>query len=289
MYGVEPICKQIPIASSTYYEQKRRQREPEREPLRVQRDRVLMAEIRRVWKDNRCVYGVRKVWNTMKQQGITVARCTVARLMRSMGLHGVVRGKKVRTTIVAAVPCPDDLVQRDFTACRPDQLWVADFTYVRTHRGFVYTAFVVDVYSRMIVGWNVSASMKADLVLAALNQAIWDRQCSEQLVHHSDRGKQYLSVAYSNRLQDADIVPSVGSSGDSYALAETIHGLYKAEVIHKDGPWHSVEQVELATLDWVAWYNRRRIMKPLGYISPQSYEMMYYEKQEGLALCAGPT
>jgi len=288
-HGVESLCKNIQIAPSTYYEMKSRQSDPDREPLRVKRDNHLKDEIKRVWFENRCVYGAKKVWQAMNKEGIPVARCTVERLMRAMGLRGVIRGKKVRTTIPVKDNRPDDLVNRDFTASRPNELWVADFTYVSTWRGFVYVAFIIDVFSRMIVGWRASTSMKTDFTLDALNQALWARQVTEKLIHHSDRGSQYLAISYTERLIEAGIDPSVGSKGDSYdnALAETINGLYKAEVIHKDGPWRSIEQVELATLDWVDWYNNKRIMEPLGYISPQEFEMMYYEQEISLAVTAG--
>ena len=238
-YGVEPICTVLPIAPSTYYEQKARQADPSRLPKRARHDAALVVEIERVWNENRQVYGARKVWRQLDREGFTVARCTVERLMRQMGLQGVVRGKKTRTTISdEAAARPADLVERDFTAVCPNQLWVADLTYVATWSGFVYVAFVIDVFSRMIVGWRVSRSLCSDLALDALDQALWARPETRQLIHHSDRGVQYVSISYTERLAEAGIEPSVGRVGDSYdnALAETIIGLYKAELIYKDGP-----------------------------------------------------
>jgi transposase InsO family protein len=289
VYGVEPICSVLPIAPSTYYEQRARQADPSRLPERTRRDAALMVEIKRVWDENRQVYGARKVWRQLNREGFTSARCTVERLMRQMGLQGVVRGKKTRTTISdEAAARPADLVERDFTASHPNQLWVADLTYVATWAGFVYVAFVIDVFSRMIVGWRVSRSLASDLALDALEQALWARPETRELVHHSDRGVQYVSIRYTERLAEAGIEPSVGSVGDSYdnALAETIIGLYKAELIYKDGPWRGVEQVELATLDWVHWFNTRRLFEPIGNIPPVEYEALYYQQQGVTAMVA---
>ena len=289
VYGVEPICSVLPIAPSTYYEQKARQVDPSRLPERTRRDAALMVEIKRVFNENRQVYGARKVWLQLNREGFPVARCTVERLMRQMGLQGVVRGKKVRTTIPDEVAArPADLVERDFTASHPNQLWVADLTYVVTWAGFVYVAFVIDVFSRMIVGWRVSRSLGSDLALDALEQALWARPETRELIHHSDRGVQYVSISYTERLAEAGIEPSVGSVGDSYdnALAETIIGLYKTELIYKDGPWRGVEQVELKTLDWVDWFNNLRLFGPIGNIPPAEYEALYYQHQEVTAMVA---
>jgi len=277
-YGVEPICKQLPIAPSTYYEQKARQADPARVPQRAQRDARLRPEIDRVWRANRRVYGAKKVWKQLNREAIPVARCTIARLMGEMGLRGVVRGRRVRTTIPAsAAERPRDLVERNFTATRPNELWVADLTYVATWRGFVYVAFIVDACSRRIVGWRASTSLRSDLALDALEQALYDRETDGELVHHSDRGSQYLSIRYTERLAEAGIEPSVGSRGDSYdnALAETVIGLYKTEVIYHDGPWRGLEHVELATLEWVAWFNTQRLLEPIGYVPPAEYEEQF--------------
>ena len=284
-YGVEPICKVLPIAASTYHEFKARERDPQRRPARARRDEDLSEQIRRVWRENKEVYGPRKVWKQMKREGLAVARCTVARLMRRLGLRGTVRGRKFKVTTIpdTAAPRPDDLVARQFTATRPNQLWIADLTYVATWRGFVYVAFVIDVFSRMIVGWRVSNSLRSDLALDALEQALFDRPIgdSERLVHHSDRGVQYLSIRYTERLAEAGLEASVGSKGDSYdnAMAETVIGLFKAEVIHRLAPWKGVEDVEFATLDWVAWFNGSRLLEPLGYVPPIEFEEVYYQKQ----------
>lgn len=288
-FGVEPICRQLQIAPSTYYEQKARQADPSRLPARAQRDIKLRFEIHRVWHENFCAYGVRKTWKQLNREGIGVARCTVRRLMRGLGLRGIVRGKGFKTTIPdEAILRPADLVKRQFTAERPNQLWVADFTYVATWRGCVFVALVIDVFSRMIVGWRVSTSMKTDLVLDALEQALHARRDLDGLIHHSDRGTQYLSIRYSERLAESGIEPSVGSTGDSYdnALAESINGLYKAEVIHRRGPWRTVEDVEFATLQWVDWFNNRRLLEPIGYIPPVEFEQMYYQQQQSLAAAA---
>ena len=289
-YGVEPICSVLPIAPSTYYEHKARQADTSRLPKRARRDATLMVEIKRVWNENRQVYGARKIWRQLHREGFPAARCTVERLMRRMGLQGVVRGKKARTTIAdEAAVRPADLVDRDFTATHPNQLWVADLTYVATWAGFVYVALVIDVFSRMIVGWRVSRSLCSDLALDALEQALWARPEISQLIHHSDRGVQYVSISYTERLAEAGIEPSVGSVGDSYdnALAETIIGLYKTELIYKEGPWQGMEQVELATLEWVDWFNNRRLFEPIGNIPPVEYEALYYQQQETPAMVAG--
>jgi putative transposase len=291
VYGVEPICRVLPIAPSTYFEQKSRQADPCRVPERLARDAWLRVEIERVWKENHSVYGAEKVWKQLKREGIEVARCTIERLMTKMGLRGAVRGRAFKRTTIAdeAAPRPADLVQRDFTADRPNRLWVADLTYVATWAGFVYTAFVVDVFSRRIVGWRVSRSLRSDLALDALEQALHARSELDALVHHSDRGVQYVSIRYTERLSDAGIEPSVGSVGDSYdnALAETIIGLYKTEVIRRRGPWRNVEDVEFATLEWVAWFNERRLLSSIGHIPPAEFEAMYYATQQGAAMEAG--
>ena len=289
-YGVEPICAVLPIAPSIYYEQKARQADPSRLPARTRRDAVLCAEIERVWKENRQVYGARKVWRQLGRERIPTARCTVERLMRRLGICGAVRGRKPKTTIPdEAAARPADLVERDFTADQPNQLWVADLTYVATWLGFVYVAFVIDVFSRMIVGWRVSRSLRSDLALDALEQALWARPDTDQLVHHSDRGVQYVSIRYTERLAEAGIEPSVGSVGDSYdnAMAETIIGLYKTEVIHRLGPWHNVDHVEFETLDWVDWFNKRRLLEPIGNIPPAEFEDLFYRSQESPAEVVG--
>ena len=281
--GVEPICRVLQIAPSGYRRHAARQRDPARRSARAQRDEVLMRHIQRIWDANRQVYGVDKVWRQLQREGLAVARCTVARLMRQRGLRGVRRGQAVRTTVPnLAAPCPRDRVNRQFQAERPNQLWVADFTYVSTWQGFVYVAFIIDVFARRIVGWRVSRSMRTDFVLDALEQALYARQPQgdDALIHHSDRGSQYVSIRYSERLAEAGIEPSVGSTGDSYdnALAETLNGLYKAEVIHRCGPWKTAEAVELATLDWVAWFNHQRLLEPIGYIPPAEAEANYYRQ-----------
>ena len=279
-YGVEPICRVLEIAPSGYHEHKARAADPARRSGRAQRDETLRTEIRRVHQANHSVYGARKVWRQLRRDGHDVARCTIERLMRSEGLRGVVRGgRRVRTTTPdTAADRPLDLVRRHFVAERPNQLWVADFTYVATWRGFVYVAFVIDVFSRRIVGWRAHTAMRSDLVLDALEQALHDRETDAALIHHSDRGVQYLSMRYSERLADAGIAPSVGSRGDSYdnALAESVIGLYKAEVIHRNGPWRAFDDVEYATLEWVAWFNTQRLLEPLGYLPPAEYEAQYH-------------
>jgi putative transposase len=291
VYGVEPICRVLPIAPSTYYEQKARQADRTRLPERLVRDADLREEIERVWKENRSVYGARKIWLQLKREGFSVARCTVERLMRQMGLQGAVRGLRYKTTTIVdeAAQRPADLVQRSFKADRPNQLWVADITYVATWAGFAYVAFVTDVFSRKIVGWRVSNSLRSDLALDALEQAIHIRPALDQLIHHSDRGVQYVSIRYTERLADAGIEPSVGSVGDSYdnALAETIFGLFKTEVIRPNGPWRSLEEVEFATLEWVDWFNHRRLLEPIGDIPPAEFEAMYYARQEGPTMAVG--
>jgi len=289
-YGIEPICTVIPIAPSTYYEQKARQADPGRLPLRTKRDAILRDHIQRVWESNFRVYGARKVWRQLNREGIQVARCTVERLMRQMGLEGAVRGKKVKTTIPdISASRPADLVNREFKANRPNALWVADLTYVATWMGFAYVAFVIDVFSRTIVGWRASRSLRTDLALDALEQALYARPDTDCLVHHSDRGSQYLSIRYTERLAEAGIEPSVGSVGDSYdnALAETVIGLYKTEVIRRRGPWRNLEAVEFATLEWVDWFNNRRLLEPIGNIPPVEFEEEYYRTQEAPAMVVG--
>ena len=290
-YGVEPICKVLPIAPSTYHAHVAGRRDPALLCKRARRDAVLKREIHRVFKDNYAVYGVRKVWRQMKREGFDVARCTVARLMKAKGLKGIIRGKSVRTTVSdKAAPCPLDLVNRQFRAPRPNVLWLSDFTYVATWQGFVYVAFVIDAYARRIVGWRASRTAHAGFVLDALEQALHDRKPVQHggLVHHLDRGVQYVSIKYTERLAEAGIEPSVGSVGDSYdnALADTINGLYKAEVIHRRGPWRSFEAVEFATLEWVDWFNNRRLLEPIGNIPPAEAEERYYAMIEQSAMAA---
>lgn len=288
-YGVESICKQLPIAPSLYYEHKARQADPGRMPPRLRRDEALIPQIRRVHEENFGVYGARKVWRQLGREEIEVARCTVERLMRSLGLQGVVRGRKCRTTIADdGARRPLDRVNRQFVATRPNQLWVADFTYVATWAGFVYTAFVIDVFARRIIGWRVARSMSAELVLDALEQAIWSRSGIDGVVHHSDRGSQYLSIRYSERLAEAGAQPSVGSVGDSYdnALAETIIGLYKAELIHHRGPWRHLDAVEYSTLEWVDWFNNRRLLEPIGNVPPAEFEARYHQSASQLPMAA---
>ena len=290
-HGVEPICKVLPIAPSTYRAQAARRRDLTKLPARARRNATLMPEIERVFEENFRVYGVRKVWRQLKREGHDLARCTVARLMRSMGLQGVIRGKPVRTTISdKAAPCPLDHVNRQFKAPRPNVLWVSDFTYVATWSGFAYVAFIIDAYARPIVGWRVSRTAQTGFVLDALEQALHERRPMHRggLVHHSDRGSQYVSIHYTERLALAGIEPSVGSVGDSYdnALAESINGLYKAEVIHRRGPWRSLEAVEFATLEWVDWFNHRRLLEPIGNIPPAEAEALCYAAQDNLPLAA---
>ena len=290
-YGVEPICRALPIAPSSYHERVAQRRDPCRRSSRSKRDEVLKPEIMRVFAENFGVYGVRKVWRQMQREGFDIARCSVARLMRDLGLQGVIRGKPVRTTISdKAAPCPLDHVNRQFHAPAPNRLWVSDFTYVATWAGFAYVAFVIDVYARYIVGWRVSRTAHASFVLDALEQAIHDRRPMHRggLVHHSDRGSQYVSIRYTERLAQAGIEPSVGSVGDSYdnALAESINGLYKAEVIHRSGPWRNIESVEFATLEWVDWFNHRRLLEPIGNIPPAEAEANFYAALEQPAMAA---
>ena len=279
-FGVEPMCEVLRIAPSTWYARAAKKADPDKRSKRAKADAAMSLKIRQAYEDNFGVYGVRKIWHTLKREGVDVARCTVARLMKAMGLQGVIRGKPVRTTIQnKKQPCPLDHVNRNFKASRPNQLWVSDFTYVRTWQGFVYVAFVIDVYSRAIVGWKASVTANAEFVLEALDQALYARRpAKEKLIHHSDRGSQYLSIKYTEKLAEAGIQPSVGSVGDSYdnALAETINGLYKAEVIHRQGSWRRFQDVEYATLTWVNWFNNQRLLEPIGNIPPAELEANYY-------------
>jgi transposase InsO family protein len=289
VYGVEPICAEIPIAPSTYYAHKDCEANPDKRSDRAKQDAELMVEILRVWNENFRVYGARKIWRQLRREGFKVARCTVERLMRKLGIRGVVRGKGYKTTVPDfGAERPADLVERAFTASAPNQLWVADITFVSTLRGPVYTAFVIDVYSRMIVGWRVWNSLRTDLVLDALEQALYARTGTEGLVHHSDRGSQYLSIRYTERLAEAGIESSVGSVGDSYdnAMAESIIGLYKTEMIWPRGPWKNLDEVEYATLEWVNWYNNQRLLEPIGNIPPVEFEAAYYEQENGQAMAA---
>ncbi|WP_146671363.1 IS3 family transposase [Thioclava sp. L04-15] len=284
-HGVEPICRVLPIAPSTYYDHLAKRADPARLSDRARRDAALRPEIERVFEENWRVYGVRKVWRQLDREGFSVARCTVARLMKGLGLQGIIRGKPHRTTIPdKKAPCPLDKVNRQFRVPAPNMLWVSDFTYVATWRGFVYVAFVIDAYARRIVGWRASQTAQAGFVLDALEQAVHDRRPAKGagLVHHSDRGSQYLSIKYTERLGEAGIEPSVGSVGDSYdnALAETINGLFKAEVIHRRGPWRNFEAVEYATLEWVDWFNNRRLLEPIGNIPPAEAEANFYAALE---------
>jgi transposase InsO family protein len=289
-YGVEPICRVVPIAQSTYYEHKARQADPSRLPARKRRDGELRVDIRRVWNENFEAYGALKTWKQLSREQIPAARCTIERLMREMGLRGVVRGRAftITTKTDESARRPADLVCRNFTASRPNQLWVADLTFVATWRGFVYVAFVIDVFSRMIVGWRVSSSLRTDLALDALEQALHMRDTDAGLVHHSDRGTQYVSIRYTERLAEAGIERSVGSIGDSYdnALAESVNGLYKTEVIRKRGPWRSIDTVEMATLEWVDWFNNRRLLEPIGYVPPVEFEQAYFRLQESAVMGA---
>ncbi len=289
--GVEPICRLLPIAPSTYYEVIAKRTDVDRLSARARRDIAMKIEIRRVFNENFQVYGVRKVWRQLQREGYDIARCTVARLMRGIGLQGVIRGKPVKTTVSdKAAPCPLDRVNRQFHAPAPNMLWLSDFTYVATWQGFVYVAFVIDAFARRIVGWRASRTAHASFVLDALDQALHDRRPVKRggLVHHSDRGSQYVSIRYSERLAEAGIEPSVGSVGDSYdnALAETINGLYKAEVIHRRRPWRNFEAVEFATLEWVDWFNNRRLLEPIGNIPPAEAEERYYAMLDAPAMAA---
>ena len=278
-FGVEPICRVLEFNPSTYWAACGRPPSDRR-----LRDESLKPEIERVHKDNYGVYGVRKVWKQLNREGIPVARCTVVRLMRELRLRGVRRGRPIRTTKPdAGSPRPPDLVERDFAAGRPNQLWVADLTYVRTWSGFCYAAFVIDVYSRLVVGWSLSTTLRTEMPLEALEMALWRRRRSlEGLVHHSDRGSQYTSIRYTERLAEAGIAPSVGSAGDAYdnALAESTIGLYKTELIHRQGPWRTPEQVELATLEYIDWWNNRRLHSEIGDIPPAGKEAIYYADTE---------
>ena len=290
-HGVEPICKVLPIAPSTYRDHVAKRVDPSRLSARARRDAALNDEVQRVFEANFRVYGVRKVWRQLQREGFDVARCTVARLMKAMGLEGVIRGKPIRTTVSdKAAPCPLDHVNRQFHAAGPNMLWLSDFTYVSTWAGFVYVAFVIDAYARRIVGWRVSRTAHTSFVLDALEQALHERRPVHRggLVHHSDRGSQYVSIRYTERLAEAGVEPSVGSVGDSYdnALAETINGLYKAEVIHRCGPWRSFEAVEFATLEWVDWFNNRRLLEPIGNIPPAEAEERYYAMLDDPAMAA---
>jgi putative transposase len=303
-HGVEPICDVLPIAPSTYYDHLAKRTDPARLSERAKRDAALRPEIRRVYEENWSVYGVRKVWCQLRREGFDVARCTVARLMKDMDIRGIIRGKPHRTTIPdKKQPCPLDKVNRQFRVPAPNMLWVSDFTYVATWKGFVYVAprhglsdqwrshgSIIDAYARKIVGWRVSTSAHAGFVLDALEQAVHDRRPGKGtgLVHHSDKGSQYLSIRYTERLAEAGIEPSVGSVGDSYdnALAETINGLFKAEVIHRRGPWRSFEAVEYATLEWVDWFNNRRLLEPIGNIPPAEAEANFYAALETQPMAA---
>ena len=289
-YGVEPICDVLPIAPSLYYEHRARKVDPARRPARERRDEELRPKIEQVWEDNQAVYGADKVWRQLGREGVAAARCTVERLMRSMGLSGAVRGRAFTVTTVTdeMATRPPDLVKREFSATRPNQLWVADITYVATWVGFVYVAFVIDVFSRRFVGWRVSNSLRTDLALDALEQALHARREANGVVHHSDRGTQYTSIRYTERLAAAGVERSVGSVGDSFdnALAETINGLYKTEVIRRRGPWRNIDGVEYATLEWVDWFNNRRLLEPIGYVPPAEYEEAWYRSQQGQAKVA---
>ena len=279
-YGVEPICAVLPIAPSTYYRCKDLERRPEKRSRRVKRYEALEPEVRRVFEENRSVYGPRKVWKQLNRESIPVGRWSVETVMRKLGLKGVTPGRSCKTTIPDELAeKPLDLVNREFVASRPNQLWVADITYVATWSGFVYVAFITDVYSRRIVGWRVMKTMKTDLILDALEQAMWARGKPKGVTHHSDRGSQYLSIHYTDRLMEAGFKASVGSVGDSYdnAMAESINSLYKAEVIHKDGPWRGLDDVERETLTWVDWFNNQRILQPIGDMQPAEYELLYYQ------------
>ena len=288
-YGIEPICGVLPIAPSTYHEHALRKKEPARLPERAKRDATLKPEITRVFTENFAVYGVRKVWRQLKRESMDVARCTVERLMRDMGLKGAIRGKPFKTTVSdKSAPCPLDHVNRQFRSTAPNRLWVSDFTYVSSWTGCAYVAFIIDVFARRIVGWKASRQAHAGFVLDALEQALHERRPAGQLIHHSDRGSQYVSIKYTERLAEAGIEPSVGRVGDSYdnALAETINGLYKAEVIHRQGPWRSFEQVELATLKWVHWFNHKRLLEPIGYITPAEAEENFYAALDQVPMAA---
>jgi len=290
-FGVEPMCKMLQIAQSTYYERRAIARDPDRASARAKSDAYLCTKINAAWKDNRKLYGARKIWHVLLRDNEDVARCTVERLMRDLGLKGVLRGKKIVTTNPdTSQPCTDDKVNRLFIADRPNKLWVSDFTYVQTWSGTVYVAFVIDVFARRIVGWRASTSMKTQFVLDALDQATWQRKTpdNKSLVHHSDRGSQYLSIKYTERLAEAKIDLSVGTVGDAYdnALAECVIGLFKTEVINQIGPWKSMREVEWETLKWVDWYNNRRLLGPIGYIPPAEAEEVFYANLNTLDMVA---
>jgi transposase InsO family protein len=290
-FGVEPICKALQFAPSTYYDRRAIARDPDRASARAKSDAAMSLKIGAAWEDNRKLYGARKIWHVLRRDGEDVARCTVERLMHGLGIKGVVRGKKVITTNPdTSQPCPDDKVNRLFRADRPNKLWVSDFTYVPSWSGTVYVAFVIDVFARRIVGWRASTSMKTQFVLDALDQAIWQRktQDNKSLVHHSDRGSQYLSIKYTERLAEAEIDLSVGTVGDAYdnALAECVIGLFKTEVINQIGPWKSTREVEWETLKWVDWYNNRRLLGPIGYITPAEAEEAFYANLNTLDMVA---
>jgi putative transposase len=301
--GVEPICRTLQIAPSTYYDRRAIARDPDRASARAKSDAALSLKIDGAWEDNRKLYGARKIWHVLRRDGQDVARCTVERLMRSLGIRGVVRGKKIITTNPdTSQPCPDDKVNRLFKADRPNKLWgeplcaigsrtmASDFTYVPTWSGTAYVAFVIDVFARRIVGWRVSTSMTTKFVLDALDQAIWQRKASDNnsLVHHSDRGSQYLSIKYTERLAQVEIDLSVGTVGDAYdnALAECVIGLFKTEAINQIGPWKSMREVEWETLKWVDWYNNRRLLGPIGYITPAEAEEAFYANLNSLDMVA---
>jgi transposase InsO family protein len=289
--GIEPICRELAVAPSSYHEHARCQADPGRRSARARRDDEIKAQIKRVHEASSGLYGARKVWHQLLRDGVAVARCTVERLMAAMGLAGVRRGKTTVTTVSnPKAPCPLDKVNREFRVERPNALWVVDFTYVHTWVGFVYVAFVIDAYARRIVGWKVSTSATANFVLDALEQAIHARRPGPEdgLIHHSDRGVQYLAMNYTQRLAEANLVPSVGSVGDSYdnALAETINGLYKTEVIWRQRSWPSASAVEMATLRWVDWYNNQRLFGPIGYIPPAEAEANYYAAKGTLDMVA---
>ncbi len=285
-FGVEPLCAQLPISSSSYYAYKARETNPGLQPARWHRDEALKPEIQRVFEENRRVYGAHKIWKQLHRENHAVARCTVERLMKALEIQGTVRGKRCKTTIPdESADRPRDLVNRQFVADGPNQLWVADFTYVYTWQGLIFAAFIIDVFSRMIVGWRVSRTMTTDLVLDALKQALHARQSSDGLIHHSDRGSQYLSIRYTERLAEEGLVASVGSVGDSYdnALAESVIGLYKAELIEKERPWTRPDQVEYETFKYVDWFNSHRLMGPIGDVPPVEFEHAFYEAQNGQA------
>lgn len=294
-FGVESICAVLPIAPSVYYEHKAREGDPDRRPARVKQDVIDRGRIRRVWQDNRCVYGAKKVYRQLRREGIPIARCTVERLMRQMGLRGVTRTRRFKTTTVAdpAATRSPDLVDRTFSVEAPNRLWVCDLTYVWTVRRFVYVAFVIDAYARRIVGWRVTDHLRTDLALDALDQAVYHRleggQQVGDLVAHSDAGRQYTAMAYTDRLVDAGIAPSIGSVGDSFdnPLAETIIGLYKTEVVFQRERWDSLEEVEWETMRWVSWFNHHRLYGPIGFIPPTEHEANYYRHQPTPAIPAG--